>query len=550
MTRHHRRAGTVAMLALAVVAAMVGIGAAGADAATVPSSIVKRCGVHFCVDGKEAYFAGANSYDLFTYGSGSGDTETQYMDKAAIDAQMAKMAADGVNLVRTWMFSHESWHGFNTSRGVMNEQQWAEFDYVLYSAAQHGIRVIPTFENYWSAYGGIGTILNWNGLSSGDPANGAFFDPALCPGCLGDYLYEVDYALNRVNHYTGVGYKDDPTIFAWELMNEPRHQNQTPNDNTTGTVFNQWVSTVGAHIKAIDPNHMITTGVEGQGTEYGYGSDNGVPFVATCANQYIDFCSAHIYPTEYWADLTTDETAALVKRYVADAHDVVGKPMFLGEFNAESSQRSAYWSAIYGAIEQSGGDASAFWWYENSSKDGTYGVLSGDASLSVFRAHAAVMAAKSGTTPTTTPTPTPTTTTTPTPTPTTTTTPTPSPTPTTPTPTPTPTTGTTCSIGYHLDDWGTSFNANVTIRNLGTSAKQGWSLTLTLPGAQRINSVWNAVWSQAGQTLTASNPSGWNTTIPAGGSVSFGMNGASTTGTNGLPTAAVLDGTACTIAAS
>jgi mannan endo-1,4-beta-mannosidase len=36
--------------------------------------------------------------------------------------------------------------------------------------------------------------------------------------------------LTRVNAYTGIPYRDDPTIFSWELLNEPR----LPSEGTAG----------------------------------------------------------------------------------------------------------------------------------------------------------------------------------------------------------------------------------------------------------------------------------------------------------------------------
>jgi len=48
-------------------------------------------------------------------------------------------------------------------------------------------------------------------------------------------------------------YKNDPTIFAWDLMNEPR---------CTGCkdAVSAWIDMMVTFVKGIDPNHMVSFG--------------------------------------------------------------------------------------------------------------------------------------------------------------------------------------------------------------------------------------------------------------------------------------------------
>ncbi|MFD3654628.1 cellulase family glycosylhydrolase [Streptomyces sp. NPDC058620] len=100
-----------------------------------------------------------------------------------------------------------------------------------------------------------------------------------------------------------------------------------------------------------------------------------------------------------------------------------------------------------------------------------------------------------------------------------------------------------CAVTYRLSDWGHQFNADVTIRNTGTEAIKGWRLDFAFPGSQTLTSSWNAKVVQDGKQLRATNES-WTETIPAGGTVSFGMSGSST-GSNGIPAEFSLNSTLC-----
>ncbi|MFF3601356.1 cellulose binding domain-containing protein [Kitasatospora indigofera] len=548
-----RRLGPPAVL-LAAALAVTGLtlGRTPASAADAGSAFATRCGIHFCLDGKEYYFAGTNTYDMFNYGPGSGTTDAEYMDKARIDAHFANLAADKVDVVRLWMFSHDDWHGFEKTKGVYNEREFAEFDYIIASAKAHGLKLVPVFENYWEAYGGIDSRLQWEGLSGGQPGRAAFFDKTRCAGCFTSYKNYVSYALNRTNTYTGVKYKDDPTVFAWDLMNEPRYENQSAAENVDGTTLRAWVDEMGAFVKGIDSKHLLGAGLEGHGTAYGFGGDEGNPFVHVQQSPYLDYTSAHPYPTEAWANLSIDQTKALVRKWISDSHDVVGKPFFMGEFNVHNVDRSAWWTALYADFEAAGGDGSAFWWYEDHNVDGKFGVLAGAPELSVFRAHSDRMRAKSGlvvptTSPTATASPTVTASPTATASPTVTASPTATASPTvTASPTATPTSTGTCSVHYGLSDWGTSFNGDVTVKNTGSTAVNGWQLVFSFPGGQSVSQMWNARYAQSGRQVTATNPADYNTTIAAGSSVNFGFSGASVAGTNGVPQSFTLNGTTCT----
>ncbi len=79
-----------------------------------------------------------------------------------------------------------------------------------------------------------------------------------------------------------------------------------------------------------------------------------------------------------------------------------------------------------------------------------------------------------------------------------------------------------------VQDWGSGFQAGITLDNRGTTPVTDWKVSFDY-GAQ-ITSIWDArIVSHVGSTYTVAN-AGWNGTLDAGRAVAFGFIGAATAG--------------------
>src|ERR1700722_1606344 len=105
-------------------------------------------------------------------------------------------------------------------------------------------------------------------------------------------------------------------------------------------------------------------------------------------------------------------------------------------------------------------------------------------------------------------------------------------------------TGGTCHVTYTKNsEWAGGFTASVVIHNTGTTTINGWSLTFTFPGDQKITSNFNGGFAQTGENATLTNAS-YNGTIAAGASITDGFQG-TWTSNDTIPTRFSVNGTAC-----
>ncbi|HPD28654.1 MAG TPA: hypothetical protein PLL20_01570 [Phycisphaerae bacterium] len=147
-----------------------------------------------------------------------------------------------------------------TGPGEFNEKAFVALDRVLVAARRHGVRLIVPFIDQWSWWGGQAELAAFRGKA----AKNCWTDPEL----IDDYKQVIAFVINRRNTLTGVCYRDDPAILAWETGNEL---------NAPAS----WTQQIAAFIKSIDRNHLVIDGATYDTLPKSRLEDPNVDFVQT-----------------------------------------------------------------------------------------------------------------------------------------------------------------------------------------------------------------------------------------------------------------------------
>lgn len=347
-----------------------------------PSFVEVKDGKFVCED-YPSHYVGTN----FWYGAILG-SEGVGGDRARLEAELDTLKALGMTNLRV-LVGGDGPDGIPTrvsptlqkEPGVYNDTVFWGLDYLLAEMGERNMKAVLYINNSWEWSGGYGMYLEWAGegkaLIPAEVGYSAFMNSVskfVTNEKAKEMFYDhVRHVVSRTNTVTGKPYKDDPAIFSWQIGNEPRCFRA---DKEGQDAFVDYMWTTAALIKSIDPNHMVSSGNEGE-----MGCENSMELyerIHSCPD--IDYMNIHIWPYNWsWVrenTLATNLPVAIKNTddYI-DAHLALaakyGKPVVLEEFGfprdgfqfkqgTSTDSRDAYYKHVFGRIVESAREGGLF----------------------------------------------------------------------------------------------------------------------------------------------------------------------------------------------
>ncbi|KAB2062631.1 hypothetical protein ERO13_A10G153200v2 [Gossypium hirsutum] len=316
--------------------------------------MVQAKGNQFVVNGQPFYVNGFNTYWLMVFAA---DQST----RGKVSELFQQASSVGLTVCRTWAFNDGQWRALQKSPSVYDEEVFKALDFVVSEAKKYKIRLILSLVNNWNAYGGKAQYVKWGNASGLNlTSDDEFFSH---PALRSYYKSHVKAVLNRVNTFTNITYKNDPTIFAWELMNEPRCTS-----DPSGDTLQSWIAEMAAYVKSLDAKHMVEIGLEGfygpsapartQFNPNSYATQVGTDFIRNHQALGVDFASVHIYADSWISPTISDAhlefTKSWMEAHIEDAEKYLGMPVIFSEFGVSrkdpgynSSYRDTLINTVY-----------------------------------------------------------------------------------------------------------------------------------------------------------------------------------------------------------
>jgi mannan endo-1,4-beta-mannosidase len=339
----------------------------GARHKTTRPGFVGVEGARFMVDGQPFRFVGANVAVMY-----------KDEDRARMPETLRAVSENGIRVIRVWangeggpndigpLADFNDWprtHSFRLKPDEWNEESFVHLDRVLAEAARQNLRVQLTLCNWWRDTGGITQYLRWAGINDAADDRQPFginIERAMLFYTNDEtrrlYREHVMKVLTRRNTVTGVLYKDDPTIMAYELMNEAQAATGRQQERLT------WIKEMSAYVKSLDQDHLLTPGTWGYRNAW-----ERREWLEEHRLETVDFCDVHHYPSN---DLdvfvtSTEDLRGFIDNRVAAAYSL-RKPLVFGEFGIgpqgyKELAQDVWFRSFFETAARDGVNGAMFW---------------------------------------------------------------------------------------------------------------------------------------------------------------------------------------------
>ncbi len=336
-----------------------------------PPGFVQRDGARLVLDGAPYVFTGLNIYNAAT---STGTCWYPMTGDGVLDATL-RAIGPGNEVFRAWFFQ-----AMATTDGV---RDWTNLDHTLAVARAHGVKVIPVLVDQW------GMCEGWPDVAAGYKNESwyrwGYRAKPTGPGLPATYRGWVREVVTR--------YRDDPTILAWQLVNEAEAGTSlhgTCPDTATQSLV-RFATDIAGVVKSVDKNHLLSLGSIGSG-QCGMRAEE---YRTVHAVGGIDLCEYHDYDhaTE---PVPGDEWNGYAVR-LRQCQEL-GKPLFTGELGLRPGEadgtfagRAAQLDAKVRGQLGAGGVGVLVWTWRNVENGGSapddFFVGPGDPALAVLRSY-------------------------------------------------------------------------------------------------------------------------------------------------------------------